>query len=109
MKTLAILLLCALFNACGLSLPKSTMVLMVNPKTGETSRCRSLVMSSEELPANSPAPAQSSFPFFTSRNLDNCVHQYEAAGFMTADALKKSKTVDPDKEPLKKNDAINQD
>jgi hypothetical protein len=107
MKTMTILLLAGLLNGCGLSVPRSTMALMVNPKTGETARCRSLVMRSEELPANGPASVQSNFPFFTSRNLDNCVPQYEA-GFVTTDALRKSKAVNVDKEPLKKND-INQD
>jgi hypothetical protein len=63
-----------LLAGCGL-IPQPTMVLMANPDTGATARCKSLVRSSEE-------PI---LPLFTSRNLDNCVRQYEALGFVRAE------------------------
>lgn len=76
---------CLFLAGCGLRNPAPTTVLMIDPTNGQPAECRARLIYEPGLPAIGPAPAVPGGSYYSRRSLDECVQQYEAAGFLRAE------------------------
>ena len=88
MKILTALLGAALMSACATGYDGPTMIVMVNPLTGETAPCRAAIV-------YGPPPGGITLgkpgAHFSERTLNDCVAGYRRAGFVTAESMREGK------------------